>query len=64
MLKKVELDEEQIDLIIKILQERLEELSSIIKFDSAGLETETIQAFQLEHRDISNVLREITFFAK
>jgi len=59
---KLELEQAQVDLIDKILQNKIEELNVIIK-NPDGLSAETIRDIQLEHRQINEILRELRFYS-
>lgn len=62
VIKSVLLTEEQLDLIVDILKQRRTDIDSILK-DKDGLEAVTIQGLELEHRDITDVLRELQHYA-
>jgi len=59
---KLELEQAQVDLVDKILQNKIEELNVIIK-NPDGLSAETIRDIQLEHRQINEILRELRFYS-
>lgn len=61
VIKTVDLDNEQIDLIVKVLKEKRDDLDVLLK-NPDGLDVETVRELQLEHRDIGNVLRELQFY--
>lgn len=61
---EVELTNEQIHLIVKILKEKLDEIEAITKYDTNDLDPQTIMELNLEHRNITGVLREVYHFSK
>jgi len=61
-MRVVELSEEHIDLILKILTQRNADLTDLLKQE--GFEAETIHDLQLEQRDINNVIRELVHYSR
>jgi len=61
-MRVVELSEEHIDLILKILTQRNADLTDLLKQE--GFEAETIHDLQLEQRDINDVVRELVHYSR
>lgn len=61
-MKSVELEDDYIRLIVKVLNEKRQDLAVILK-NPDGLEQETIQKLELEHRDLGNIMRELQFYS-
>ena len=59
--KSVELNDYQIDLIIRILREKRDDLDVVLK-NQDGLEIETVHELQMDHREINSVMRELQFY--
>lgn len=57
----VELTEEQVNLLIKTLSEKCNDLQVLLS-NSDGLGIETIHDIQLEHRDLNNIVRELQHY--
>jgi hypothetical protein len=60
-MKTVELSEDYIDLVIRIMIEKRDELEVLLK-NPEGLGENTIKEIQLEHRDLNNVVRELKYY--
>jgi metal-dependent HD superfamily phosphatase/phosphodiesterase len=60
--RTVDLLEEHIDLILKILTQRNADLTDLLK--QQGFEPETIQDMELEQRDINDVIRELVHYSR
>lgn len=58
----VDLTEEQIDLIISVLIERVHDLDIIMK-NGDGLSDETLHDLRIEHRDVNNIMRELQHYS-
>lgn len=61
-MKSVELEQEQLDLVIRILLEKQNDLDGLLNHQE-GLGAETIRDISLEARDIRNIIRELRHFA-
>jgi hypothetical protein len=61
-MKTVELSEDQIQLLIRILRDQSERLAVIITEPNTLLEPTTIRDCQIEHREINNIVRELQYF--
>ena len=62
VIKTVDLDDDQINTIMRCLSEKREDLQVILK-NPDGLNAETIRDLQLEYRYISECLRELQYYA-
>lgn len=60
-MKTVELSEDYLDLVIRIMTEKRDELEFLLK-NPDGLGDNTVKEIQLEHRDINNVVRELKYY--
>jgi hypothetical protein len=61
MTKRVELDQDQIDIIIQTLVDRKNDLDIVIKEE--GLEAAIIRDMLIERREIDNIIRELQFYS-
>jgi hypothetical protein len=61
MQKTVDLSDDQLNIIMHCLSEKRDELEILLK-NHDGLEPETIRDLQLQHRDISECMRELQFY--
>lgn len=61
--KGVWLTAEQMDLVVKILLQHKEDLSSVLRTPE-GLEDTTLRDMALEIRNVDVIVRELTFYSK
>lgn len=60
-MKSVELEQEQLDLVIRVLLEKQNDLDGLLNHQE-GLGAETIRDISLEARNVRNIIRELRHF--